>query len=268
MAVGMDLVKAGEADVFVSAGNTGGVLVTAYYRLGTIPGVERPAITGLIPVRGGGSCAVMDLGANPECKPEWLLQFAYMGTVYAAKMRGVDRPRLGLLSIGEEAGKGNELVKATYPLLEASGLNFIGNVESKEIYAGEVDVVVTDGFSGNVFLKTTEAVAKLVTDLLRQELMAGTRTKIGALLAKPAFDRLKRSMDPGEIGAAPLLGIDGLILKGHGRSDARAVFNSIRTARQAVETGLMQALRDKVKETLPRNLSEPAQSTLPTTESV
>jgi glycerol-3-phosphate acyltransferase PlsX len=193
---------------------------------------------------------VLDLGANPECKPEWLLQFAYMGAVYAAKMRQASQPRVGLLSNGEEAGKGNELVKATFPLLENSGLNFIGNVESKEIYGGLVDVVVTDGFSGNIFLKTTEAVAKLVSDMLRHELLESTRTKTGAWLAKPAFDRLKRRMDPGEIGAAPLLGIDGLVFKAHGRSDGRALFNAIRTARQAVETQLLVALHEAVDERL------------------
>jgi glycerol-3-phosphate acyltransferase PlsX len=251
MAVGIDLVQQGEADAFVTAGNTGGALATAYYRLGTIPGVERPALSGLFPVKDG-ICAVLDIGANPECKPEHLLQFAVMGAVYASKVRGVEYPRIGLLSNGEEAGKGNELVKGTYPLLQASGLNFIGNVEGKELFGGQADVVVTDGFTGNVLLKSSEAAAKLLVDLLRQELMSSTRTKVGALLAKPAFEKLKRAMDPGEVGAAPLLGINGLVFIGHGRSDARALVSAIATARQAVENNLLQALKVTIQEQLSR----------------
>lgn len=247
MAVGMDLLQQGQADVFLTAGNTGGVVATAYYRLGMIPGVERPAVTGLFPVRDG-VCAVLDIGANPDVHPEHLLQFAIMGTVYAAKMRGISNPRLGLLSNGEEPGKGNELVKHSFPLLENSGLNFIGNVEGKEIYDGEVDVVVTDGFSGNIFLKTSEAVAKLLVDTLRAELTSTFRTKIGALLAKPAFTELRRMLDPSEIGAAPLLGVNGLVFKAHGRSDERAILNGLRTARTAVESGLLNDLSLAIQE--------------------
>lgn len=249
MAVGMDLVQAGQADAFVTAGNTGGALATAYYRLGVIPGVERPALTGLFPVKGG-SCVVLDIGANPECKPELLLQFAIMGSVYANKVRGIQNPRVGLLSNGEEAGKGNELVKETYPLLDASGLNFIGNVEGKELFGGEADVVVVDGFTGNILLKSSEAVAKLITEILREELMVSLRTRVGALLAKPAFGAIKRAMDPSEIGAAPLLGVNGLVFIGHGRSDSRALVSAIRTARSAVEAGLLSALRGAIQERL------------------
>ncbi|MDI6694750.1 MAG: phosphate acyltransferase PlsX [Anaerolineales bacterium] len=249
MAVGMDLMLNGEADAFVTAGNTGGALATAYYRLGVIPGVERPALTGLFPVKGG-YCVVLDIGANPECKPEHILQFAVMGAVYAQRVRSVANPRVGLLSNGEEAGKGNELVKGSFPLLEASGLNFIGNVEGKELFGGEADVVVTDGFTGNILLKSSEAVAKLITDVLRQELTASTRTKIGALLAKPAFANIKKMLDPGEVGAAPLLGINGLVFVGHGRSDARALVSAIRTARQAIEADLLGALRGAIQERL------------------
>jgi glycerol-3-phosphate acyltransferase PlsX len=249
MAVGMDLMLNGEADAFVTAGNTGGALATAYYRLDVIPGVERPALTGLFPVKGG-YCVVLDIGANPECKPEHILQFAVMGAVYAQRVRGIAHPRVGLLSNGEEAGKGNELVKGSFPLLEASGLNFIGNVEGKELFGGEADVVVTDGFTGNILLKSSEAVAKLITDVLRQELTASTRTKIGALLAKPAFANIKKMLDPGEVGAAPLLGINGLVFVGHGRSDARALVSAIRTARQAIEADLLGALRGAIQERL------------------
>ncbi len=249
MAVGMDLVREGQADAFVTAGNTGGAMATAYYRLGTLTGVERPALTALFPVKNG-YAVVLDIGANPECKPEHILQFAVMGSVYANKLRGAANPRVGLLSNGEEAGKGNELVKASYPLLANSGLNFIGNVEGKELFGGQADVVVTDGFTGNILLKASEAVAKLITDVLRAELTSSLRTKVGALLAKPAFTGLKSMMDPGEVGAAPLLGIDGLVFVGHGRSDARALVNAIRTARQAVQADLLNALHDAIQERL------------------
>jgi len=247
MAIAMDLVQSGQADAFLSAGNTGGVVATAYYRLGMIEGVERPAVTGLFPVRGG-ACAVLDIGANPEVKPEHLFQFAIMGTVYSQAVRKITNPRVALLSNGEEPGKGNELVKHAYPLLQNSGLNFIGPVEAKEIFAGEADVVVTDGFSGNVFLKTSEAASKMLIDILKKELMASLRTKIGAQLAKPAFDKIRKVLDPGEIGAAPLLGFNGLVFKAHGRSDAHAVLSGIRTVRQAVETDLLRKIQTEVRE--------------------
>lgn len=249
MAVGIDLVINGEADAFVTAGNTGGALATAYYRMGVIPGVERPGLTGYFPVKDG-LCAVIDIGANPECRPVHLLQFAIMGSVYANKLRGISSPRVGLLSNGEEAGKGNELVRETYPLLEASGLNFIGNIEGKELFGGAADVAVTDGFTGNVLLKSSEAVAKLLIDTLRQELKSSPVSMLGAALAKPAFGKLKKMLDPGEIGAAPLLGVNGLVFIGHGRSDAHAMLSAITTARQAVEANLLSALQSAIAERL------------------
>jgi glycerol-3-phosphate acyltransferase PlsX len=246
MAIGMDLLKQGQGDAFVTAGNTGGAMASALFHLGRIRGVKRPALSGLFPVRGG-YCAVLDIGANADCKPEYLLQFAIMGTIYAQKVLGITEPRLGLLSNGEEAGKGNTLIKETYPLLDKSGLNFIGNVEGKELFGGQADVVVTDGFTGNILLKSSEAVGKLIVDILREELMSSVRTKVGALLARPAFTEIRRLMDPAEVGAAPLLGIDGLVFVGHGRSDARALVNAIRVARQAVESGLLGALRSAIQ---------------------
>jgi glycerol-3-phosphate acyltransferase PlsX len=263
MAVGIDLIKTGQAEAFVTAGNTGGAMATALFHLGRIRGVKRPALTGLFPVRGG-YCVVLDIGANADCKPEYLLQFAVMGSVYAEKVLGVNKPRIGLLSNGEEAGKGNELVKETYPLLENSGLNFIGNVEGKELFGGQADVVVVDGFTGNILLKSSEAVAKLITDILKEELMGSLRTKVGAALAMPAFTSIKKMMDPGEVGALPLMGIDGLVFVGHGRSDARALYNAIRGARQAVEAQLLDALRSAIQERLAdvRISGEPAQETV------
>jgi len=246
MAVGMDLIKSGDGDAFVTAGNTGGAMANGLFRLGRIRGVKRPALTGIFPVHDG-QCVVLDIGANADCKPEYLVQFALMGSLYAEKIRQIENPRVGLMSNGEEAGKGNELVKAAYALLLESKLNFIGNVESKEIYGGGVDVVVTDGFTGNVFLKTSEAVAKLMTTLLKDNLTSSVRTTIGAALAKPAFDKLRKVMDPGEIGAVPLLGINGLVFVGHGRSDAYAVVNAIRAARRAIEVDLLNAIKDGIQ---------------------
>jgi glycerol-3-phosphate acyltransferase PlsX len=249
MSIGMELIKSGDGDAFVTAGNTGGAMATALFTLGRIKGVKRPALTALFPVKGG-HCVVSDIGANAECKPEYLFQFAIMGSVYAQKVLNISSPRVGLLSNGEEAGKGNQLVKEVFPLLENSGLNFIGNVEGKELFGGQVDVVITDGFTGNVLLKSSEAVAKFLVDLLREELMSSLQTKLGALLAKPAFNVLKKTMDPAEVGAVPLLGIDGLVFVGHGRSEAPALVNAIRVARQAVEVDLLAAIRAAIQEKL------------------
>jgi glycerol-3-phosphate acyltransferase PlsX len=249
MAVGIDLVKNGEADAFVTAGNTGGALATAFYRLGLIKGLERPGLTALFPVKNG-HAVVLDIGANPDCKPENLYQFAIMGSIYAQKVLSIRSPRLGLLSNGEEAGKGNQLIRDTYPLLETSDLNFIGNIEGKELFGGQVDVVVTDGFTGNILLKSSEAVAKLFVDVLREELMSSLRTKVGAALAGSAFSSIKKMLDPAEVGAAPLLGVNGLVFIGHGRSDAYALVNAIRVARQAVEADLLGAIRNAIEEQL------------------
>jgi glycerol-3-phosphate acyltransferase PlsX len=247
MAVGMDLLKSGEGDAFVTAGNTGGAMANGLFRLGRIRGVKRPALTGVFPVQKG-NCVVLDIGANADCKPEYLLQFALMGSLYAEKIRKITNPRVALMSNGEEPGKGNELIKTAHSLLQNSGLNFIGNVESKEIYSGNVDVVVTDGFTGNVFLKTSEAVAKYMITVLKEQLTSGVRTTIGAALAKPAFDSIRKIMDPGEIGAVPLLGIDGLVFVGHGRSNAYALVNAIQAARQAVEADLVEAVRAGIQQ--------------------
>lgn len=251
MAVGLELIHKGEADAFVTAGNTGGAMVNALLHLGRIRGVRRPALTALFPVRGG-KCVVLDIGANADCKPEFLLQFAIMGAVYAEKVLNKPNPRVALLSNGEEAGKGNELIKETYPLLKNSIPNFIGNVEGKELFNGEADVVVTDGFTGNVLLKSSEAVAKFLTDIIKDEMLSSFQTKIGALLAKPAFANVKKIMDPAEVGAAPLLGINGLVFIGHGRSDQRALLNAIRVARQSVEVNLLDELKSAIQDRLSR----------------
>jgi len=250
MAVGIDLVKNGEADVFVTMGNTGAATVTAYFRLGTIPGVDRPAVAPIFPTATG-TCVVLDVGANPDCKPENLYQFAIMGATYAEKVRGVKNPLVGLISNGEEAGKGSQLVKETYPMLKNSSLNFYGNVEGKEVIGGVVNVAVTDGFTGNVMLKSTEAVAKLLTEKIKEMIKDGPITaKLGGLLVKPTLTKLKQMLDPSEEGAAPLLGVNGLVFIGHGRSDSIAIKNAIRVAKQAVEAGVQESIRAAIEQQL------------------
>ena len=249
MAVGIQLVKEDKGDAFVTAGNTGGAMFNALRGLGRIKGVQRPALSGIFPTAKD-KCIVMDIGANADCRPDFLVQFAIMGSIYAQYVLNRKNPRIGLLSNGEEAGKGNELVKETYKLLEKSDLNFIGNVEGKELFAGEADVVVTDGFTGNILVKGSEAVAKLITDTLKKELMGSFKTKMGALLAKPAFSKIKSLVDPSEVGAAPLLGIDGLVFVGHGRSDARAITSALLLAGNAVKNNLLQHLQENISSNL------------------
>lgn len=249
MRVGMELVKDGKADAFVTAGNTGMAMYYAKKVFGDIKGVIRPCLCAVFPVKDG-KAVVLDIGANAECRPDFLVQFATMGNIYAKTMLGKGNPRIGLISNGEEEGKGNNLVRETYPLLEASALNFIGNIEGKELFGGKADVAVTDGFTGNVMLKSTEAVAKLIIDVLKEELMGSFRTKIGAALAKPAFGGIKKMLDPAETGAAPLLGIDALVFVGHGRSDARAMVSAVRAAKQAIDNNLLVELRQAISESI------------------
>jgi len=245
MAVGMDLLKSAEADAFVTAGNTGGAMANALFRLGRIRGVKRPALGTVFPVKDG-QAILIDIGANADCRPIYLQQFAVLGAVYAEIILNKPDPRVGLVSNGEEAGKGNLLVKDTYPLLEKSGLNFVGNLEPKELFAGEADVAVTDGFTGNILVKTSEAVAKLLTNLIRTEITSSPISSVGGLLSRSAFRRVGVTLDPAEYGAAPLLGVQGLVFIGHGRSDTKALINAIRIAREAVEGDLMKALETAI----------------------
>jgi len=243
MAVGIDLVKRGDADAFVTAGNTGAAMVTALFRLGRIRGVDRPALAVIFPTASG-TCVVLDVGANPDCKPENLLQFAIMGGLYATRVRGVPSPRVGLISNAEEEGKGNELVKAATPLLRASGINFVGNVEGKEVIGGKVDVAVCDGFVGNVLLKTSEAIAKLITDKIRESIRSGGPLAMaGGALVRTSLGKVRTMLDPTEEGAAPMLGVNGLVFIGHGRSNAYAIKNAIRVAANAATSGLLSEMR-------------------------
>jgi len=245
MHVGMNLVRDGEADGFVTMGNTGGVLAVAtLHSLRRIPGIKRPVLAGIFP-HAKGRFVSADIGANADCKPEFLVQFALMASAYSELALGVERPRVALLSNGEEEGKGNTLIKETAPrLADLPMLNYVGNAEPKEILRGDLDVVIQDGFTGNVFLKTMEATAKMVSQLLREEIMAGTLTKVGGLLARPAFDRVKKKTDPSEVGGALLLGVNGVVIIGHGRSDAVAVKNAIRQARSAIAANVIEAIRE------------------------
>jgi len=246
--VGMDLVKKGEADTFFSAGNSGGVMAAALFRLGRIKGIRRPALSAVYPTVKG-SCVLVDVGANTDCKPEWLLQFGIMGSVYAEKVLGIKEPRVGTVSNGEEEGKGSILVKEAYKLLKASHLNFIGNVEGKDIPQGLADVVVTDGLTGNVIVKLSEGLAKFLTSVIEREIKRGTLTMLGGLLAKPAFRRIGEVLDYSQIGGVPLLGVNGVVIIGHGRSNAKAIKNGIGVAKRAVEGGMLQAISEGLAET-------------------
>lgn len=195
----------------------------------------------------------MDTGVNADCRPDFLLDFAILGSVYSSKVSGINSPKVGLLSIGEEAEKGSQLVKDAFKLLQSSDLNFYGNVEPKEVYAGFVDVVVTDGFSGNVFIKSSEAVGKLISETLKANISKSFLSKVGYLLAKPAFNQLKKMMDPSETGAAILLGVNGLTFIGHGRSDAKALVSAVKLARHTIENHLLDELNSQVQLKLKTN---------------
>lgn len=239
------LAKQGKVDGWASAGNSGGILAAALFLQGRIRGVERPALGTVVPTAGQPAYLV-DVGANVDSRPEYLVQFARMGCVYAREILGRPEPRVGLLSNGEEAGKGDQLVRDTRPRLAAAGLNFCGNVEPKEVLSGRVDVVVADGFAGNLVIKTAEATAELIFRALRQEILSSATGKVGGLLIRGGVRRLRDRLDWREFGGAPLLGIDGIAVVGHGRSDARAIRNAIRVAKQAAETDLIGKIRGAV----------------------
>jgi glycerol-3-phosphate acyltransferase PlsX len=227
--VAADLVARGEAAALFSAGHTGATVMAAHAAFGMIPGVDRPALATTIPTRHR-EAVLLDAGASVECRPQHLLQFAIMGSVYARLALHVSRPRVGLLSIGEEATKGNELTREAHQLLKAASLNFIGNIEGREIFSGVADVIVCDGFTGNVVLKTSEGLVDTVEALLGDELQGTFSAQVGYLLSRRAFRRFRRRVDYSEYGGAPLLGVAGLAIVGHGRSSAKAVRNAIAMA--------------------------------------
>ncbi|MEM8930419.1 MAG: phosphate acyltransferase PlsX [Acidobacteriota bacterium] len=241
------LVHEGRADGMVTAGNTGAALIAAKKEIGTIPGVDRPALAGVFPNRKGRT-VVLDVGANLTARPEHLRQFAVMGHFYAQEILGTPEPRVGLMSVGEEEAKGTELTREVHQVLEKTGLNFVGNVEGRDVFGGTVDVIVCDGFVGNVVLKTSESLAGYLGFLMKRELVSTWRTRLGYWLARPALEGFRRQTDWTEYGAAPLLGVDAGCFIGHGRSGARAIKNAIASARDFVAFNLHDKIRDKVAE--------------------
>ena len=240
--VAADLVRDGEAAALVSAGNTGAAMAIAMFVVGVLPGVNRPAIAAVLPNLRGFT-VLLDAGANVDPKPKHLVQFAVMGHVYARDILGYANPRVGLLSVGEEEGKGNDLTKEVYEQLKDSSLNFLGNVEGRDIYNGSCDVVVTDGFTGNVALKISESLAEMLGSMIREELTRDARSKLGAALARRAFDRFKRRVDYTEMGGAPLLGINGAAIICHGASPVKAIKNAVRVAREWATADLNQHVK-------------------------
>jgi glycerol-3-phosphate acyltransferase PlsX len=247
------LVRDGAAQGFVSAGNTGAIMATAKMVQGVVPGVDRPALAGILPtIVKGSPVVVVDVGANVDCSPRMLAQFAVMGEIYSRVILGHPKPRVGILSIGEEDHKGNEVTRSAAPLLRGLGLNFIGNVEGRDIYSGDVDVIVCDGFIGNVALKVSEGLVDMVRHLLRESLEATITGKIGYVLAKNAFTDFKKRVDYSEYGGAPLLGVRGVCIICHGRSNANAIKNAIRVAKEfsvgQVNQRIEAELRGKAQE--------------------
>lgn len=243
--VAANLVATGAAQAFVSAGSTGAAWTAAKKEMGMIEGVARPALAAIVP-RTGGYTLLLDVGASVDSKPQHLREFAVMGHYYAQLVFGITEPRIGLLSIGEEEGKGNELTKQTFRVLKETGLNFIGNSEGRDIYNGSADVIVCDGFIGNVVLKASEALGEMVTRTVREELEKNPMRRVGSALARPAFRALRRKMDYTEYGGAPLLGVNGGCIICHGRSSNVAIKNAIRVAAAFVGGGLGEKIRAKV----------------------
>ena len=238
MRVGLKLVHQGKAAGFVTAGNTGAAMATAKMVLGALPGVDRPALATPMPTtKLNQPCVLLDVGANVDCKPHNLEQFAVMGEMYARSVLKIHKPRVGLLSIGEEETKGNDLTREAFPLLKALPIRFIGNVEGRDIFSGLADVIVCDGFVGNVALKTSEGVGRFVRDVLRESLTKTVTAKVGALLSRQAFNEFRRRLDYREYGGAPLLGVRGVCIIGHGSSNDRAIFNGIRVAYESAIAG-------------------------------
>src|SRR5437773_2694141 len=246
MRVGLRLVRNCDASAFISAGNTGAAMATAKMVLGGLPGVDRPALVAIIPTATGTVSTLLDVGANVDCKAHNLEQFGVMGDIYFRSMFGTAKPRVGLLSIGEEEGKGNELTREAYHLLKQLPLNFIGNVEGRDIYTGKVDVIVADGFVGNVALKTSEGVANLVRATLKESLKATITRQVGYLLSRSAFADFKKRLDHTEYGGAPLLGVKGVCFITHGSSNANAIKNAIRVAAEFAEL----RINDKIEKEL------------------
>ena len=239
--VGLNLIKEGSADSFISAGSTGALLAGATLKIKRLPGISRPALATLLPGEKGFSM-LLDSGANVDCKPEYLLQFAILGTAYMENVIGIKNPTVGIVSVGTEKEKGNALSKEAYQLLESSKLNFKGNVEARDISKGVCDVFVCDGFVGNVVLKTAEGYSKFIFDTIKKELMTNTITKIGAALSKPAFENIKKAFDHSEVGGAPFLGLKSLVIKTHGSSKSKDIVGSVKQSQRFYQGEMIKKL--------------------------
>jgi glycerol-3-phosphate acyltransferase PlsX len=249
MVVGLRLVKKGQSDAFVTAGNTGGALAAALFGLGRIKGIRRPALGTIFPtISKYGHCFLLDVGANTDVRPEYLLQFALMGCHYARHVLKIPSPRVGLLSTGEEEEKGSILIQEVTPLLKQSHLNFVGNVEGKDVPTGVVDVVVTDGFTGNVYIKGAEGVAWIIQKMLEREIKSRPTALLGALLARGAIKAFRSKVDYREFGGGPLLGVNGVVIVAHGRSDPYAIRHAIRVAMQVAENKIVDVIESGLKE--------------------
>src|SRR3954454_7150364 len=237
-------VAEGRADACISAGNTGALMAAGLFIVGRIEGIERPALSPTLPTIGGEGFVLLDVGANVDAKPEHLVQYALMGSIYSQKVRGIDCPRVGLLNIGTEEKKGNELTKHTYELLKVEDIHFIGNVEARDLLNGVADVVITDGFTGNMVLKTIEGTAISIMKMLKTSLMSSVKSKLAAAVLKPNLYELKSKMDYSEYGGAGLFGLKAPVIKAHGSSDANAIFNAIRQAKDMVEHGVTEKIQE------------------------
>ena len=251
--VAAQLVREGRAHGVVSMGHTGAAMVASVLVIGKLEGVDRPALASVLPNMKGGPTVLLDVGANVDCRAEHIAQFAVMGSVYAEQVLGLERPRVGILSVGEEDGKGTDVTKEASAMLRSMEIRFEGNAEGRDIWNGNFDVIACDGFVGNVVLKSSEALAEGIIGGLRESFMASSLTKFAGLLAKPAMKRFKKKLDYAEYGGAPLLGVKGVSIIGHGRSDAKAVRNAIRAALRAAEHHLHERIQERVALLLPQD---------------
>lgn len=249
MVLAAQAVTDGMADACISAGNTGALMAAGLFVIGRIEGIERPALTPTLPTIGGEGFLLLDVGANAEAKPEHIQQYAIMGSIYAEKVRGIANPRVGLLNIGTEEKKGNDLTKQAFSLLKTTNLNFIGNVEARDLLDGVADVVVTDGFTGNMVLKTIEGTALSVFKMVKTALTSSLKNKLAAAVLKPELTGLKNKMDYSEYGGAGLFGLKAPVIKAHGSSDAKALFSAIRQAKIMVEKNVTDLIKNSIEET-------------------
>jgi len=246
LVVGANLVKEQRAAALVTAGSTGAFMAAGLFLVGRVADIERPALAPLVPTRDGKGVVVLDMGANMDAKPEHLMQYGVMGSIYAEKVLRRKKPRVALLNVGTEEGKGNQVCKDAYGLLQQAGVNFVGNIEARAVLSGEVDVIVCDGFTGNVLLKFMEGMAETMFDLMKERFTADTRSKIGALLLKPTLRKFKKSFDYSEHGGAPLLGINGIFVKCHGSSNRIAIKNGLYQAQRFIEQGVVSNIAQAI----------------------